>query len=442
MSYISPLIVCCFQSVSLAGSMRLLISEPMDKESQSRDNPTREVLTPARRPFHFEDSQDREWSPISIKRARISVPLDDKLESDSVQLESDSVLSESESEWESGTGSKLEPEAGETMLADGKPLYYEWKTIRIRHPASDFEKAADVAAEGWVILPVTVSTDGSERMRDLIDEVNDILSARYSEFILATFGTRNLGFHFVERIVVLSGGRFRTFTKDQGGDEDPVAILDASDGDQQWLALTGWGPLPGQADLIVSSDMIGGGQEIKLTVDNSDSLLELKKAVCVMYDGRLPVRSIMLFAGSAPFKHLTDDTSLSSVPLSKVRPELRLVISTKSGHGTRMKPTLLDAVARLRNQSIANQINPALKLVTPCQLENLFQDFIHRGFTSELHRLARLVWKHASAAVTMGHVSRAFFALWQTPGANVNEKVHNYVIAGPMSSDSNKQRAL
>jgi hypothetical protein len=270
-------------------------------------------------------------------------------------------------------------------------------------------------------------------MRNLIDKANERLCTQHRLQLLERFGTELVWFHFVDRIVVnrVVGGQppsvqSSSYSKEDGGDIDPLDVLATKP--TQILALSG-----GQYKMNVKSLT---GTTFQLSVDNTDSVLELKKAICIMKAGQIPVDSIKLVKGGIELKdnsRMLKDLGFKVPQQQDAQPQLNLVLAAKTGG-----PSMLEEHAGLLQMlsqagsnknflSLATHLAPALPLIAPCQLDSMFVDDIERHATSELARLARLVWHDAKAARLYGHVSETYIELLHTRGETIEERTANYI---------------
>merc|ERR1712113_610615 len=99
--------------------------------------------------------------------------------------------------------------------------------------------------------------------------------------------------------------------------------------------------------------------------------------------------------------------------------QLQFINKIRAGDGSQLEPGTLELLAKAGKLSEINLWEPALKLIHPCKLNSMFSDFADRGgYSSELARLARLLWKHENAATkkTYGTISDIFFKLMYTEG--------------------------
>jgi len=307
----------------------------------------------------------------------------------------------------------------------------------MKHMTNAFERQhgqpqmIDVAVKFYAERP---GEDIDERsMSNLIDKANQRLNTKYRLALFQRFGTESVWFHFVDRIVVnrvVTGQQPSvqavSYSKEDGGDANPLDILATKP--TQILALSG-----GQYTMNVKTQF---ASTLQLSVDNTDSVHELKKAICIMKEGRLPVDSIKLLKGGMELKDnakALKDFGFTVPRQQDQQPQLNLIVAAKAGDDSMLEvhEGLLKKLSQAKSNrnilSLANHLSPALPFIAPCQLDSLFEDHVERGATSELARLARLLWHDAKAAKVYGHISETYIDLLYTPGDTIEERTANYI---------------
>jgi hypothetical protein len=303
----------------------------------------------------------------------------------------------------------------------------------MKHLATPFEREHGQPQMIDVTVKIPLENDGQDAdersMANLIDKVNARLCSQFRPQFIQRFGTDLVWFHFVDRIVVnrVVGGQQQSssYSKEAGGDTDALDVLATTP--PLIMALSG-----GQYKMNVKSLT---GTTFQLSVDNTDSVLELKKAICIMKGGQIPVDNIKLLKGVMELKDNTQmlkDAGFKVPQQQGAQPQLNLVLAAKTG-GSMLEEHvgLLKMLSQAGSDknilSLASHLAPALPLIAPCQLDSMFMDRIERHATSELARLARLLWDDAKAARLYGDVSETYIQLLHTRGDTIEERTANYI---------------
>merc|ERR1739845_341868 len=108
-----------------------------------------------------------------------------------------------------------------------------------------------------------------------------------------------------------------------------------------------------------------------------------------------------------------------------------MIVGAKTGGNLVLDDRLLKQLSQGRSNSVilnlATHLAPALPLIAPCQLDSMLEDDVERRATSELARLARLLWHDEKAAKLYGHVSQTYIELLHTRGDTIEERAANYI---------------